>query len=486
VGEEKKGGVLQELRTMPHSIELEKCVLASALQDENVLIDILSGIEEEHFYDTRNKIIFTALVRMEEEHKPLDHVLLLETLKEMGKYEQSGGEAYLSELLTTVATESNVSEYCGVVKDKWTLRTLIRVSTQISDACYETGADASACISDAEQKIFDIAKGETEKNAPVLLKNALGNVYKTISANTQSDGVTGLRTGFHELDKYTTGFKAGELIVAGGRPGMGKTALGLSMALNMAKEESVKPIVIFSLEMPTDQVIHRFLSIESKVDLMSIRGKLDAERLNKLFDGGGRIQNLPIFINDSAVGVSDVNGRCRRIAKEYGGLGCVIIDYLQLMLPKDSRNYNREQEVALISRSLKYLAKELSVPIVALAQVNREVEKHKSLRRSDDDGGGGARPNLSDLRESGAIEQDADAVLFVHRPSYYFEKKNEKDMNDEDAAKFRKIKNKAEIIIAKQRNGPTGTVNVGFYPEFAQFDNPQNDFEQTEETEYKW
>lgn len=482
--EKRGGGVLQELRMMPHSIELEKCVLASALQDENVLIDILSGIKEEYFFDTRNRIIFTALVRMEEEHTPLDHVLLVETLKKMGKYEQSGGEAYLSELLTTVATESNVSEYCGVVKDKWTLRTLIHVSTQISDACYETGADATACISDAEQKIFDIAKGENEKSAPVLLKNIINNVYDAIKSNTQNDGVTGLRTGFHELDKHMTGFHEGELIVAGGRPGMGKTALGLSMALNMAKEKEVKPIVIFSLEMPTDQVVHRFLSIESRVDLKSIRGGIDLDGLNKVLAGGGRIKNLPIFINDSAVGVSDVNGRCRRIAKEYGGLGCVIIDYLQLMLPKDSRNYNREQEVALISRSLKYLSKELRVPIVALAQVNREVEKHKSLRRSDEDGG--ARPNLSDLRESGAIEQDADAVLFVHRPSYYFEKKSEKDMDDENSAKFKKIKNKAEIIIAKQRNGPTGTVNLGFYPEYAQFDNPIDDSEQEEETNYKW
>jgi len=318
------------------------------------------------------------------------------------------------------------------------------------------------------------------------LKNVLSKVFEDIKNNAQSDGVTGLRTGFHELDKHMTGFHDGELIVVGGRPGMGKTALGLSMALNMAKEKDVKPIIIFSLEMPTDQVCHRFLSIESRIDLKSIRGGITPDAYNKLLNGCGHINNLPIFIADSPVGVSNVNSFCRRIAKEYDGLGCVIIDYLQLMLPKDSRNYNREQEVALISRSLKYLAKELSVPIVALAQVNREVEKHKSLRRSDEDGGG-ARPNLSDLRESGAIEQDADAVLFVHRPSYYFEKKNEKDMDADDSAKFKKIKNKAEIIIAKQRNGPTGTVNVGFYPEYAQFDNPTDDYEQTaEETEYKW
>jgi len=469
---------------MPHSVELEKCILASALQDENALFDVMSDMKDDYFYDARNRIIFTALKKLEEDHKPLDHVLLVEELKEMGKYEQAGAEAYLSEILTSAATDSNVKEYCSAVKDKWTLRTLIRTSTQISDACYETGADAAACLGGAEQKIFDIAKGENEKNAPVLLKNVMSKIYNDIKTRTMSDGVTGLRTGFQKLDECTTGFHEGELIVVGGRPGMGKTALGLSMALEMGKIEKIKPIIIFSLEMPTDQVIHRFLSIESRVNLQSIRGGLHGEDLNKVFSGGARIANLPIFINDSAVGVSDVNSRCRRIAKEYGGLGCVIIDYLQLMLPKDSRNYNREQEVSLISRSLKYLAKELHVPIIALAQVNREVEKHKSMRKDAQDGG--TRPNLSDLRESGAIEQDADAVLFVHRPSYYFEKKNEKDMNGEDADKFRKMKNKAEIIIAKQRNGPTTSVPISFNHEYAQFCEPQNEDGLEEERGETW
>ncbi|MDR0304726.1 MAG: replicative DNA helicase [Chitinispirillales bacterium] len=494
VTEIRQGSVLNDVRMLPQSIELEKCILASALQDEEVHNDVMEDIKEEYFYDERNKIIFEALKKLQENHKALDHGLLVEQLKEMGKYEHSGGEAYLSELLTTAATVSNVFEYSDAVKDKWILRTLIRTVTQISDACYEIGADAKKTLLDAEQKIFDIAKGESEKNAPILLKKIMKKVYDNFKVNTSSDGVTGVRTGFEELDKTTTGFHEGDFIVAGGRPGMGKTAFGISMALNMAKAEmekfekkeikNVKPIVIFSLEMPSEQVVHRFLSIESGINLKNIRGGISGGEYNRVFEAGGRISNLEIFINDSAVGVSDVNSKCRRIAKEYGGLGCVMIDYLQLMLPKDSRNYNREQEVALISRSLKYLAKELSVPIVALAQVNRDVEKHKSIWKSGDGGDDfGSKPNLSDLRESGAIEQDADMVLFIHRPSYYFDKVNEKDMNDDQRKKYKSIKNKAEIIIAKQRNGPTGTINLGYIPECAKFDNfiTKDDFSQERE-----
>jgi replicative DNA helicase len=290
-----------------------------------------------------------------------------------------------------------------------------------------------------------------------------------------------------------TGLHGGELIVAGGRPGMGKTAFGISMALNMAKNEmekldkkeieKVKPIVIFSLEMPRDQVGHRFLAIESEVNLKNIRGGMSGKEHDEVSKAMKRIVNLPVIVGDSPVRISDVNSICRRIAKEYEGLGCVMIDYLQLMLPKDdSKNYNREQEVAQISRSLKYLAKEFNVPVVALAQVSREVEKHKSIRKGGDDLG--AKPNLSDLRESGAIEQDADAVLFIHRSSYYLEKTSEKDMTQELRTKYNKIKNKAEIIIAKQRNGPTGTVHLGYIPELAKFDDEiADDFSKDEEEE---
>ena len=482
--EKKNDNPLSEIRAIPQSVDLEKCILASALIDEAVNEDVLGDASAEYFHDVRNRLIFEALKKMQLNHEPLDHNLLVEQLKKMGKFEQAGGEAYLSELLTTTATTTNVKHYIEEVKDKWILRTLIKTAGEISDESFETGADADKTLAFAEQRIFDIAKGESEKNAPILISKIMTKVYADIQRNMGSDGVTGLRTGFQELDKTMTGFHGGELIVIGARPSMGKTALGLSMALEMAKStnnENVKPIIIFSLEMPTDQVIHRFLSAEAGVNLRNIRGGMNTDELNKIFAAGAILNSLPIFISDGSVSVTDIAAKCRRIAKEYGGIGCIMIDYLQLITsPKENKSYNRENEVSSISRSLKSLSKELKAPIVALAQVNREVEKHKSSK-----GGGGdsmgAKPNLSDLRESGAIEQDADAVLFIHRDSYYFAKKSEKDLTAEEKEKFRRIKNKAEIIIAKQRNGPTGTINIGYLPEFAKFCEPLDDEEHEDE-----
>ena len=480
--EKKPDNSINEIRAIPQSVELEKCILASALIDENVHDDVLGSAQSDYFHDVRNKLIFEALRKMELNHEPLDHNLLVEQLKKMGKFEQAGGEAYLSELLTTTATTTNVKHYIEEVKDKWLLRKLIKTAGEISDESFETGADAEKTLALAEQRIFDIAKGESEKNAPVLINKVMKKIYDDIQRNMSSDGVTGLRTGFAELDKTMTGFHPGELIVIGARPSMGKTALGLSMALEMAKEDNnkdVKPIVIFSLEMPTDQVIHRFLAAEAGVNLRNIRGGMNQEELNKIFGAGGKLNALPIFISDGSVSVADIAARCRRIAKEYGGIGCVIIDYLQLITsPKENKSYNRENEVSSISRSLKSLSKELKMPVVALAQVNREVEKHKSSKGSGDSMGN--KPNLSDLRESGAIEQDADAVLFIHRDSYYFVKKSEKDLTPEEKEKFNRVKNKAEIIIAKQRNGPTGTINIGYIPEFAKFCEPLIDSEHEE------
>ena len=466
--EKKLENTLNEIRAIPQSVELEKCILASALTDEDVHTDVLGGTQSEYFHDVRNKLIFEALRKMEANHEPLDHNLLVEQLKKMGKFEQAGGEAYLSELLTTTATTTNVKHYIEEVKDKWILRTLIKTAGEISDESFNTGADAEKTLALAEQKIFDIAKGESEKNAPVLLNKIMKKIYDDIQRNMGNDGVTGLRTGFEELDKIMTGFHPGELIVIGARPSMGKTALGLSMALEMAKEtnnKNVKPIVIFSLEMPTDQVVHRFLAAEALVNLRNIRGGMSQDELNKIFGAGGKLNALPIFISDGSVSVSDIAAKCRRIAKEYGGIGCVIIDYLQLInSPKENKSYNRENEVSSISRSLKSLSKELKMPVVALAQVNREVEKHKSPKSGSGEITGN-KPKLSDLRESGAIEQDADAVLFIHRDSYYLPKKNPNEYTSEEKRKL----NKAEIIIAKQRNGPTGTINIGYLPEYAKF-----------------
>lgn len=485
--ERKSTNLLSEIRPLPQSVELERCILASALIDEDVHNDLLSSVKSEYFHDERNKFIFEAFRKMEENHEPLDHNLLVEQLKKMGKFEQAGGEAYLSELLTTTATTANIKHYVEDVRDKWILRTLINAAEKIKDESFEISADAGTTLAFAEQKIFDIAKDESEKNAPKLLKEVLKDVYENIRQNMGNDGVTGLRTGFEELDKTMTGFQKGELIVIGARPSMGKTALGLSMALEMAKflskEDKVEPVVIFSLEMPSDQVAHRFISAEAGVNLRNIRGGMSHDESDKAFGAWAKLNELPIFIYDGSASVSDIAARCRRIAKEYGGLGCVVIDYLQLITsPKENKSYNRENEVAAISRSLKFLAKELKTPIVALAQVNREVEKHKSFKKAEGEGMGN-KPVLSDLRESGAIEQDADAVLFIHRDSYYFDKKNEKSMTDEEKKRFNSVKNKAEIIIAKQRNGPTGSVNIGYIPEFAKFCEPLDD-KHSDEDEY--
>jgi len=487
--------ILKDIQAMPQSIDLERCILASALTDEDVHENLLADVRAEYFVDPKNELIFLALKEMEKNHEPLDHNLLVTQLKKMGKFEQAGGEAYLSELLTTTATTANIEHYVEEVKDKWILRTLIHTAKEINDKSYKNGVDATDALAFAEQKVFDIANGYTEKNVPILLKEVVRKVYDKILENQGKDGVTGLRTGLQELDKTTTGFQEGELIVVGARPGMGKTALGLSMALEMAKflsgQEKAKPIIIFSLEMPYDQVIHRFMSAEAGVDLRNIRGGMSLDESNKVCGILPKLNNLPIYIYDGTVSVSDISAKCRRIAKDWGGLGCVMIDYLQLIIsPKENKSYNRENEVSLISKTLKSLAKELKTPIVALAQVSRDVEKHQSRKGGGGDGEGlGNKPKLSDLRESGAIEQDADAVLFIHRDSYYFDKKNEKDMTSEQKAKFDKIKNKAEIVIAKQRNGPTGSINIGYIPEFAKFcerldkDNEPEKYEDEEEYE---
>jgi replicative DNA helicase len=482
----KSASLLDDVRVKPQSIELEKCILASALLDEDVHEDVISDIKDMYFFDKRNEIIFRALRKMEEEHKPLDHNLLIEQLKSMGQYEQAGGEAYLSELLTTTGTGTNVKHYIKEIKDKWLLRTLIKTSGTILDESYETGADAEETLAKAEQRIFDIAKGESEKNAPVLLKTIMPEIFKGIERNMKSDGVTGLHTGFQELDETMTGLHPGELIVIGARPSMGKTALGLSMALEMAKVKDVKPIVIFSIEMPADQVVHRFLSAESSVNLRNIRGGLSAEELTSVISAGKIINELPIYICDGSVSVTDIAAKSRRIAKEHGGLGCIIIDYLQLITSHtENKSYNREQEVSQVSKALKHLSKELKAPIVALAQVSREVEKAQSRTSKSDGSKSTNKPRLSDLRESGAIEQDADAVLFIHRDSYYFEKVKEEDMDDDQKRIFKNIKNKAEIIVAKQRNGPTGTVVIGYLPEFAKFCEPLSGGHTDEHEDYE-
>jgi replicative DNA helicase len=237
--------------------------------------------------------------------------------------------------------------------------------------------------------------------------------------------------------------------------------------------------------MPTDQVVHRFLSAEANINLRNIRGGLSADELSSVMDAGGVISKLPIYVCDGSVSVTDIAAKSRRIAKEHSGLGCIIIDYLQLITShSDNKSYNREQEVSQISKALKHLSKELKAPIVALAQVSREVEKHQSRTTKSDGSKGTNKPRLSDLRESGAIEQDADAVLFIHRDSYYFEKVKEDDMDEEQKRIFKNIKNKAEIIIAKQRNGPTSTVVIGYLPEFAKFCEPLSNEHKNADDDY--
>jgi replicative DNA helicase len=435
----------------PQNLEAEESVLGGVLLDNHACNLVLPILRAEHFYRDAHRKIYATIVDLNERGSPVDIVTLTEALRQRGQLQNVGGATFIAELANRVPTAANAEHYARIVREKAILRGLITAATEIATEAYEGQSDVERFVDVAESKIFAIAEQKvTTEFYPVsdLLPSAIKEVEKLFE---RKEMITGVPTGFHDLDKMTAGMHKGDLIIVAGRPGMGKTALALNMGTVAALQTGIG-VAIFSLEMSKEQLVLRMLCSEALVNYQDVRsGRLHEKDFAKLASAAGGLHQAIIYIDDSA-GLSglELRAKARRLKREIGArggqLGLIIIDYLQLMRGS-GRTDSREQEISEISRSLKALAKELELPIMALSQLNRRVEEKGADRR----------PVMAHLRESGAIEQDADVILFVYREAAY-----NKELSPEE-------EREAEIIIGKQRNGPTGTVNVTFRKEFMRF-----------------
>ena len=430
----------------PHDLEAEQAVIGSMLTDSDAIVSSIEILKPEDFYRADNKIIYEAMLNLYNRSEPIDIITVKAELESMGRFEQVGGLEYLAELPDKVPTTANVQKYIKIVEEKSVLRNLIKTANEIIELGYNPTEDVEDIMDGAEKKIFDIMQSKNTKSyTPIkdVLVESFTNLEKLYN---QKQHVTGVPTQFYDLDDKTAGLHGSELILVAARPAMGKTAFALNIATNAALRANV-PVAIFSLEMSKDQLVNRMLCSEAMVDSNKVRtGKLDEEDWTKLAEAIGPLSEAGVYIDDTpGISVMEIRTKCRKLKMEKN-IGLVVIDYLQLISGSNKRNGSREQEISEISRSLKVLAKELNVPVIALSQLSRAVEQR------DDH-----RPMLSDLRESGAIEQDADIVMFLYRDDYY----------NKDSEK----KNIAEVIIAKQRNGPIGTVELAWLPNLTKFAN---------------
>jgi replicative DNA helicase len=434
-------------RLPPQNLDAEQSILGGILLDNQALHSVLEILEHRDFYSESHRKIFAAIVDLSERHEPSDLITLSNILKDKKQLDQVGGMAYLASLVDNVPSAANVAHYAKIVKEKAILRYLIGTATEILTKSYNTGADIDEVLDEAEHAIFQISENKI-RPAFYPIKNIIKDSFKAIEKlYERKELITGVPTGFGKIDDLTSGLQKSDLIIVAGRPSMGKTAFALNIAQHAATECGI-PVAIFSLEMSKEQLAFRMLSAAAKVDSQRLRkGFLGETDWPKLTTAAGRLSEALIFIDDTpAISVLEMKAKSRRLKAE-AGLGLIILDYLQLMRGgayKDSR----EQEISEISRSLKALAKELSVPVIALSQLNRKVEDRTNRR-----------PHMADLRESGAIEQDADVIAFIYRDEVY----NKSEDNPE--------KGLAEIIIGKQRNGPTGMVKLAFLEKFTCFEN---------------
>ncbi len=431
----------------PQNLEAEQSVIGGILLDNQSLNSVLEILNIEDFYSEAHRKIFAAIVELYDKNEPSDLITLSNVLKSKNQLDQAGGVSYLSSLADNVPSAANISHYSKIVKEKAILRRLIGTATEILNKSYNAGADIDTVLDEAEHAIFEISENKI-RPAFSPFKDIIKESVKTIEKlYERKELVTGVPTGFEKIDDLTSGLQKSDLIIIAGRPSMGKTAFALNIAQYAALVASI-PVAIFSLEMSKEQLAFRMLSSEAKVDSQRIRrGFLGEVDWPKLISAAGRLSEALIFIDDSpAITALEMKAKARRLKSEVD-LGLIILDYLQLMRSGGYKE-SREQEISEISRSLKALAKELNVPVVALSQLNRKVED-----RSD------KRPQMADLRDSGAIEQDADLIAFIYRDEVY----NKSEENTE--------KGFAEIIIGKQRNGPTGLVKLHFQEQFTRFEN---------------
>lgn len=435
-------------RIPPHDIEAEQAIIGSMLTDKDAVIAAIEILREQDFYREDNRIIYSAILNLYNRSEPIDIITLKAELKSMGKLEAVGGLEYIVQLPDRVPTTSNVEQYIKIVEEKSMLRALIKIADELITLGYDPTQEVEQVIDTAEKKIFEVMQKKNQKGYSSMKDILIDTFTQLEQLYNQKEMITGVPTGFADLDYRTSGLHNSDLILVAARPAMGKSAFALNIATHAAVRGKV-PVAIFSLEMSKEQMANRILCSEAMVDSAKVRtGKIDDEEWGKLAAASGELSEAGIYIDDTpGISVMEIRAKCRKMKLEKN-IGLVVIDYLQLVQGSNRKGGSREQEIAEISRSLKILAKEINVPVIALSQLSRAPEQRVDHR-----------PMLSDLRESGSIEQDADIVMFLYRDDYY----------NEDTDK----KNIAEVIIAKHRSGATGTVELlwlGNYTKFANID----------------
>jgi len=436
-------------RIPPQNIEAEESLLGGLLVDTESINKIIDLISAEDFYKDAHSRIFDIMVGLYEKNEPIDIVTVSSSARDKGILDKIGGATYLNTLVDLMPSAVNVVQYAKMVREKALLRNLMNVATEIVEKGFELDVNVDGYIDDAEKMIFQVSERKFRPSFYAVKDIVVDNVKIIERLYEKKQAVTGVPTGFIELDKMTSGLQPSDLIVIAGRPSMGKTALSMNIAQYVATlKEGAVPVGIFSMEMSKEQLVTRLLSSESEVDHSKLRtGTLSSSDWPELAKAAGKLSDALIFIDDSpSMSVLELRARARRLKKEHG-LGLIVVDYLQLMKGRAAVTDKREQEIAEISRFLKSLAKELHIPVIAISQLNRAVEQREDKR-----------PRLADLRESGAIEQDADVIMFIYRDEVY---NKDKDNN----------KGIAEIVIGKQRNGPTGTIELAFQDKIATFKN---------------
>lgn len=448
---------IKALKVPPHSIEAEQSVLGGLMLDNQTWDVVADTLIDQDFYRHDHQLLFRAMQKLMQSSQPLDVITLSESLAEVNNLEAVGGLGYLGDLVRNTPSASNIGAYAEIVRERSVLRQLIGVAREISDNAFDTGGRSSSeVLDDSERRVFEIAESRPNSVGPGPINPILTRAIERIDELYHSDSaITGLSSGFSDLDKMTAGLQPSDLIIVAGRPSMGKTTFAMNV-VEHAVISGEKPVIVFSMEMPGESLIMRMLSSLGRIDQTKIRtGQLDDDDWPRLTSAVSLLKDKPLFIDDSpSMSPNEVRSRARRIAREHGQLGLIMVDYLQLMQVKE-KSENRVGEISEISRSLKALAKELNVPVMALSQLNRSLEQRPNKR-----------PIMSDLRESGSIEQDADVIAFIYRDEVY---------NDDSPDK-----GVAEIIISKQRNGPIGMRKLAFIGKFTKFEDLAYGYEDSE------
>ena len=432
-------------RTVPHSVEAEKAVIGSILIDQDKMEEVAEILTGEDFYTRSYALVFDAMMALYNDRRPIDSVTLENRIKEMGAPEGMDSTELFRDILQSVYTSANARAYAQIVYEKSTLRKLIKASEDIANECYEEALDLETILADSEKSIFDVVKSRNSKESVPINQMVMKALSKIEEASQIKGNITGLPSGFTDLDKDTSGFQPSDFILIAARPSMGKTAFALSIADNVVIRQN-KAVAIFSLEMSSEQLLNRLFSMEARIDAQDLRsGNLSDQEWIDLAESSEEIAKSRLIIDDTpGITISELRSKCRKYKLEQD-IQLVVIDYIQLM-SSGVKTDNRQQEISDISRAIKGIARELNIPVIVLSQLNRAADA-----RTD------KRPMLSDIRESGAIEQDADLIMFLYREDYY-------DKETEN-------KNVVEVIIAKQRNGPTGTVKLTWQPKYTRFVN---------------